>query len=154
MVNALVVLKGAVSGLIMFSQEPGASTRISGGIAGLTPGSHGFHIHASGNLTGGCSSAGPHYNPFGQLHGAPADEHRHVGDLGNIDANELGLAVFDFSDPLVSLAGPHSVLGRAVVVHAMPDDLGKGGFDDSLTTGHAGDRVACGVITVVRPSRY
>lgn len=33
-----------------------------------------------------------------------------------------------------------------VQVHADPDDLGKGGFQDSLTTGHAGGRLACGVI--------
>ena len=26
------------------------------------------------------------------------------------------------------------------------DDLGKGGFEDSKTTGHAGGRAACGVI--------
>ena len=31
-------------------------------------------------------------------------------------------------------------------VHADPDDLGKGGHPDSLTTGHAGGRLACGVI--------
>ena len=33
-----------------------------------------------------------------------------------------------------------------MMVHADPDDLGKGGFEDSLTTGHAGARVACGVV--------
>lgn len=33
-------------------------------------------------------------------------------------------------------------------VHADPDDLGKGGFEDSKTTGHAGGRLACGVIGI------
>lgn len=32
-------------------------------------------------------AAGAHYNPFNQTHGAPEDEKRHVGDLGNIKAN-------------------------------------------------------------------
>lgn len=31
-------------------------------------------------------------------------------------------------------------------VHADADDLGQGGFEDSKTTGHAGGRLACGVI--------
>lgn len=51
-------------------------------------------------------------------------------------------------DGLLSLIGANSVIGRAVVVHAGEDDLGKGGHDDSLTTGHAGGRVACGVIGI------
>lgn len=39
-----------------------------------------------------------------------------------------------------------SIIGRAVVLHADADDLGRGGFADSKTTGHAGPRIACGVI--------
>ncbi|KAJ2852057.1 hypothetical protein IWW36_000636 [Coemansia brasiliensis] len=153
MVSALVLLKGAVSGLIMFSQEHGtARTKISGGLSGLAPGKHGLHIHESGDITSGCTGAGPHYNPFNHTHGSPTDANRHVGDLGNIVADEHGVALFNFTDSLVSLAGQYSVIGRAVVVHADEDDLGKGGFTDSLTTGHAGGRVACGVISVIRPN--
>jgi len=33
-------------------------------------------------------------------------------------------------------------------VHADEDDLGRGGFPDSKTTGHAGARIACGVIGI------
>ena len=51
-------------------------------------------------------------------------------------------------DHLVKLIGPLSVIGRAVVVHADRDDLGKGGHELSLTTGNAGGRVACGVIGI------
>ena len=39
---------------------------------------------------------------------------------------------------------PGSGFCRAVVVHEGVDDLGVGGFADSLTTGHAGGRLACG----------
>lgn len=73
---------------------------------------------------------------------------RHIGDLGNVVAGADGNASLDVSDKLVSLVGEHSVVGRSIVVHAGEDDLGKGGHDDSLTTGHAGGRVACGVIGV------
>jgi Cu/Zn superoxide dismutase len=36
--------------------------------------------------------AGPHFNPNGLTHGAPGDEIRHAGDLGNIVANAEGIA--------------------------------------------------------------
>lgn len=79
-------------------------------------------------------------------HGGPKDEIRHAGDLGNIQADNTGVAQFTYQDSLISLVGAHNILGRAVVVHADTDDLGRGGFTDSLSTGHAGSRLACGVI--------
>ena len=59
-------------------------------------------------------------------------------------------AQFEFTDAQLKLSGEHSIVGRSVVVHAGVDDLGRGGFDDSKTTGHAGGRVACGVIGVTQ----
>jgi Cu/Zn superoxide dismutase len=40
----------------------------------------------------------------------------------------------------------NELLGRTVIVHADPDDLGLGGQPDSLVTGHAGKRIACALI--------
>lgn len=93
-------------------------------------------------------SAGPHFNPFGKTHGAPSDETRHVGDLGNVEADASGKVDVTITDHLVSLVGQHSVIGRAVVVHENVDDLGKGGHELSLSTGNAGGRLACGVIGI------
>lgn len=84
---------------------------------------------------------------FQQLdHGAPRDEIRHVGDLGNIRADATGSAKTAFSDSYISLVGPRSIIGRGVIVHQDVDDLGKGGHPDSLKTGNAGGRAACAVI--------
>ena len=69
-----------------------------------------------------------------------------MGDLGNVTADAAGAVVVDLVDSMISLRGPHSIIGRSVVIHADEDDLGRGGQSDSLTTGHAGARVGCGVI--------
>eukprot|EP00457_Paulinella_chromatophora_P018509 gb/GEZN01019852.1/.p1 GENE.gb/GEZN01019852.1/~~gb/GEZN01019852.1/.p1 ORF type:complete len:156 (-),score=19.66 gb/GEZN01019852.1/:144-611(-) len=147
-VKASCVLTGdKVTGILTFVQDPkGGPTKIVGKIKGLTGGKHGFHVHAFGDLSEGCVSAGGHFNPFNKKHGAPVDTERHVGDLGNIDAKQGSETVVDITDPYVSLVGANSVIGRAIVVHAGEDDLGKGGNEESLKTGNAGARVACGVI--------
>lgn len=38
------------------------------------------------------------------------------------------------------------IYSRGIVVHADRDDLGRGNFEDSKTTGHAGARLGCGII--------
>lgn len=59
----------------------------------------------------GCLSTGPHYNPFNKTHGAPDNEERHPGDLGNIVANEDGTAFLNLTSESVKLGGPFSVIG-------------------------------------------
>ncbi|KHJ81779.1 copper/zinc superoxide dismutase, partial [Oesophagostomum dentatum] len=79
------------------------------------------------------------------------DEKRHIGDLGSITADPDGIAHFEFWDKKVSIYGENSVIGRSVVVHAGTDDLGRGEGDrkeESLKTGNAGARLACGVIGI------
>ncbi|TQD80439.1 hypothetical protein C1H46_034029 [Malus baccata] len=90
-------------------------------------------------------SNGPHFNPLKKEHGAPSDKERHAGDLGNVVAGPDGVAEVSLQDWQIPLSGPDSILGRAVVVHADPDDLGKGGHELSKTTGNAGARVGCGM---------
>jgi len=149
-VKAVCVLKGdgETKGTINFEQT-GAEVTVKGVIEGLTDGNHGFHIHEFGDNTNGCTSAGGHFNPHGKQHGGPTDEDRHVGDLGNVVAAD-GKANVEIKDKQISLTGQQSIIGRTVVVHAGEDDLGKGGHDDSKTTGHAGGRLACGVIGICK----
>lgn len=135
-------------GLVMLTQiSSNKPVQIHGNFSNLSPGKkHGFHIHQYGNLTKGCSTAGPHFNPFNKSHGGPDDSERHVGDLGNISADNNGNAQFILIDNIISLYGMNSVIGRSLVVHKDEDDLGKGNYEDSKTTGHSGARVACGII--------
>jgi len=135
-----------VKGSILLIQAPGTATLIKGTITGLTPGEHGFHIHEFGDMSDGCKSMGGHYNPDEVDHGDINEGH--VGDLGNITADESGTAKFTIEAKRVDLLGDRSVIGRGFVVHADKDDLGKGGDAESLKTGNAGDRLACGVITM------
>lgn len=133
-----------ITGHFLFSQKPGQPTLLVGRVTGLAPGEHGFHIHQYGDLSNGCESAGPHFNPDGVDHGDSTEGH--VGDLGNITADENGVAEINLILRRVDLSGDRSVVGRAIVVHADEDDLGQGGDEESLKTGNAGDRVGCGVI--------
>ncbi|MCL7044282.1 hypothetical protein MKW94_022083 [Papaver nudicaule] len=147
MVKAVVVLSSSegVDGTIYFTEE-GDATKVTGTITGLQAGKHGFHVHALGDTTNGCMSTGPHFNPAGKEHGAPEDEVRHAGDLGNLTVGEDGKVDVNIVDKQIPLTGPNSIIGRAVVVHADPDDLGKGGHELSKATGNAGGRIACGII--------
>ncbi|KAJ9682218.1 hypothetical protein PVL29_018208 [Vitis rotundifolia] len=141
MVKAVAVLNSneGVCGTIYFAEEGDGSTTVTGNLSGLKPGFHGFHVHALGDTTNGCMPTGPHFNPAGKENGAPEDENRHAGDLGNVIVGEDGMYY-------IPPTGSNSIVGRAVVVHADPDDLGKGGHELSKSTGNAGGRVASGVI--------
>lgn len=111
-------------------------------LKGLTPGLHGFHVHNKGDLRDGCTSACSHYNPTGVTHGGPRGTRRHRGDLGNIEADAAGVC----DSIVVADVGVHEIIGRSLIVHQDPDDLGCGGDAESLKTGNAGARIACGVI--------
>lgn len=132
--------ESGAEGSLNFKQE-GDTVTITGTITGLEPGMHGFHVHETGDLSDkqAGKSAGGHFNPTDAPHGKPADENRHVGDLGNIEANDQGVAEVDIEDTVISLDGPQTIVGRAIVVHAGEDQF-------TQPTGDAGARVAFGVI--------
>ncbi len=135
------------SGVATFSQEKeGLHVHVQ--VSGLTPGEHGFHIHEYGSCAcDDAKCAGDHFNPTHQPHGGPAAIHRHVGDMGNIVADEQGIGTLDYIDTLATLNGPHSIIGRGVIIHEKADDL------TTQPTGNAGSRVGCGVVGIAgRPS--
>jgi Cu/Zn superoxide dismutase len=122
--------QSGVSGTVMF-EDDGNECKITYTVSGLTPGMHGFHIHEKADFSKGCISAGPHYNPHKVTHGGQGEQYaailrtkcrfmfnystrlfflsdddekcRHVGDLGNITADENGIAQGSLTDKLVKL---------------------------------------------------
>ena len=93
----------------------------------------------------GAPAAGGHYDPTGAPHAGRDAKARHVGDLGNVTADSAGVVDTTFVDSVIALGGPHSIVGRGVIVHAGADDL------KSQPSGAAGARVACGVVGVDGP---
>lgn len=107
----------------------------------LPTGMHGIHIHENGDCSApDASSAGGHFNPTDDPHADRSAEQRHMGDLGNMEADANNLASLDFHDTRLSLDSPESIVGKAVIVHATRDDL------MTQPDGAAGERIACGVI--------
>ena len=128
-------------GVVHFKQD-GDSVKVVADLEGLTPGQkHAFHIHQYGDCSSSDgTSAGGHYNPEGHQHGLPANETRHAGDLGNVEADSQGKAHYELTVNNISVSGPKNpIIGRGVIVHAKADD-------GSQPVGNAGGRIACGVI--------
>lgn len=115
-------------------------------IAGLKPNSlHGFHIHEIGDCSkDDATSAGGHFSPNpSNKHGGHSDPDRHAGDMGNIKSDKSGHAEINVILPGLNLSSTdkmYSALGRAVIVHADPDDM------ITQPTGNSGARIGCGVI--------
>ncbi|WP_382326872.1 superoxide dismutase family protein [Hydrogenophaga sp. UC242_50] len=158
-VAQLVTASGQSAGRAELVQTP-AGVEIAITVQGLTPGLHGFHIHAHGACAPGpdpatgqtvaFGAAGCHFDP-GQSHnhgqpGQPAHQ-AHAGELPNITVGADGTGSLRYLNPNVTLSrGPDSAFGRALVVHQNPDDHATD------PAGNSGARVLCGVIQAARPS--
>jgi superoxide dismutase, Cu-Zn family len=134
-----------VKGTVTFTEEADG-VHVYAEIEGLSPGNHGFHVHQFGDCSAADgSSAGPHFNPSNKPHAGPDAAERHVGDMGNVEADASGRAKLDYLDHQISLVDDQqSVIGRSVVVHAKADDL------KSQPAGDSGARIACGVIGIAK----
>ena len=143
----LIDAAGDAVGLATFSEDAdGVTVRLL--IEGLSPGEHGWHLHAIGlcepDSPEPFSSAGEHWNPTAQPHGGPDTDEHHAGDFGNLVASEDGLAEIEITTSDFTLeAGPTSVFdedGTSIVVHEGTDDL------VTQPDGDSGPRYACGVV--------
>lgn len=111
-------------------------------VLNVTPGDHGVHLHQSGDCTAtDASSAGPHWNPESHPHGAPNDA-SHLGDLGNLHVDDSGRGLLVFSSAAFSMGDgtEFDIVGRALVIDELPDDL------VTQPSGKSGLHIGCGVI--------
>ena len=133
---------GASMGTVALTQTP-HGVLIAADIRGLTPGGHGFHIHAVGACTPDFSAAGDHFNPEGIGHGLNHPDGVHPGDMPNIYAGADGNVRADYFTDTITLDADvsHTLFdadGSAIIIHAKPDSYGP--------EPGAGDRIACGII--------
>lgn len=149
--GAIAVLRnasGAALGRVLIVEDHGRiSVRVKAG--SLSPGFHGFHVHAAGACTApDFTSAGGHLNPAGKSHGV------HGGDLPVLLVNSDGKAQMRVRTDALTFANLFDADGSAVIVHAAPDNYANiparyaatGPDAATLATGDAGSRVACGVV--------
>lgn len=140
--------KLGISGEINFFQpNEEENTEIKINLKNFPPNStHAIHVHEKSDFSEGCMSAGPHYNPYNKMHGSVffSGKNRHAGDLvNNITSDKDGNVNLIFSDDLIDLFPPHSIINRSIVIHEKPDDYGLGNNEESLKTGNAGGRMVC-----------
>lgn len=146
-------------GIVKFTQKYRSETLIEWDLKQCgKAGKRGFSIHKWGSVKGNLENAGPNYNPNNSLHGAPEDEERTVGSLGNIEVDGAGNAKGKLVDRQVKLYGWESVMNRSVIISQNEDDLGRGDNSKaaeggdlqdgyvSKITGNAGQPVAGGRI--------
>jgi Cu-Zn family superoxide dismutase len=170
--DARVVLRnasGQPQGVVTFKQQSGFVV-VTAGVKGLSPGFHGFHVHANSDPANGSGciadaaqpsntwfvSVDGHYRLGAETHGA------HQGDMPLLLLNGTGTgdstARTRFRTDRFAVA---DIVGRAIVVHAGADNFaniplganadqytanGQAAIDKTAATGNAGDRLLCGVV--------
>jgi Cu-Zn family superoxide dismutase len=140
--------EGEQVGTVTFTQQSG-TVMVMAVAASLSPGFHGFHVHTAGICDPSTQfmSAGGHLNPEMSTH------RDHAGDMTSLHVNGDGTSMLMFTTDRFTVADLLADGGRAVIVHADPDNFanipsryGVTLDETTLGTGDAGARVACGMI--------
>lgn len=115
-------------------------------LTGLPPGTHGFHVHESGNcgpqekdgkmVPGG--AAGGHWDPEGTARHAGPSGNGHKGDLPPLAVMADGTATAPVVAPRLKAT---DLKGKALIIHAGGDNFS----DQPSPLGGGGGRIACGV---------
>ncbi|WP_407271915.1 superoxide dismutase family protein [Radiobacillus sp. PE A8.2] len=143
---AMYNANGDSIGTAKLTEQPdGVEIKLS--VEGLETGLHGIHVHENPTCEGpDFKSAGNHLNPDGKQHGLMHPEGAHLGDLPNIEVGGDGLVDAELMLSGATLMdGKNTLLpneGTSLVIHAAQDD------GVSQPAGDAGERIACGVISI------
>lgn len=152
-------VNGQPVGTVRFYTHDG-KTVVTAKVHDLAPGYHGFHVHELAECdpdadNGPFTSAGGHYNGHDDGHAG------HKGDMPPLHVNQDGTA---WMVVLLDRFTPQNLLEdeTAVIIHADPDNFGNipdryqsnlqdqtGPDAETLATGDAGARQACGVIKTI-----
>ena len=135
---------GSVLGTVELTATPSGTMLIVAMLRNVPEGTHGIHIHETGDCSADdFSSAGGHLTG-GREHGLMVEGGPHSGDLPNAHVTADGLLGVEVFNPYLTLSGDGEAAifdadGSAFIVHADPDDY------ETQPSGNAGDRIACGV---------
>lgn len=155
--------KGTEVGIVRFRDGPDGLI-VEPQLQGLSPGLLAAHVHEKGDcgasvdasgqsVPGG--AAGGHYDPTKTGKHAGPDGDGHLGDLPNLRVEQDGRANKSVVAPRLKVA---EVRGRALMIHAGPDDYGmsntsadagareSGHLHHPTAHGTGGARAYCGVI--------
>jgi Cu-Zn family superoxide dismutase len=131
-----------VAGSAIFIHE-GRQVTLQISLEHAPAGEHAVHIHEFGDCSAADgSSAGGHWNPTQHAHGKWGEAPFHLGDIGNVVVGADGTGTLMLTTDRWSMGdgAVGDVLGKAVIIHAAPDDFA------TQPTGNAGGRIGCGVI--------
>ncbi len=137
---------GAELGTVTIEETP-YGVVFTPALAGLEPGTHGFHVHEKGNCGPDMKegkpvpalAAGGHYDPDGsKAHGLPWGN-GHRGDLPALVVDAKGNANVPVLAPRLKLS---ELSGKALMIHAGGDNHS----DHPAPLGGGGARMACAVI--------
>ncbi|WP_306358221.1 MULTISPECIES: superoxide dismutase family protein [unclassified Nocardia] len=156
--------EGRPAGTVTFIERPGL-VEIRAEVHGMDPGFHGFHIHERGecepnSAPPGGGEPGAFLSAGGHLQVGGHSGHPASGDLTSVHVRPDGRGLLVTTTSAFTLADlRNDGAGRAAVIHAGEDNFGNipsrytlpGGGEvpdaETLSTGDAGQRVACAAIS-------
>lgn len=131
--------KGEISGSVTLNTTASGRTLVQLDVTGVPAGTHGVHLHETGDCSAeDYKSAGGHISGD-QQHGVLVEGGPHPGDMPNMVVGDDGVLKAEVFLDLLDVDGMiKDEDGAAFVIHADPDDY------ESQPSGAAGDRIACG----------